>query len=55
MNIKIHNIFYIIEISKSIEPNKCTHKKTFVINIYLNVSYDFSKFDGSKKIKVWHS
>jgi hypothetical protein len=22
-------------------------------NIYLNVSYDFSKFDGSKKIKVW--
>jgi hypothetical protein len=24
-------------------------------NIYLNVSYDFSKFDGSKKIKVWHS
>ncbi len=24
-NIKIHNIFYIIEISKSMEPNKCTH------------------------------
>jgi hypothetical protein len=21
----------------------------------LNVSYDFSEFDGSKKIKVWHS
>jgi len=25
-NIKIHNIFYIIEISKSIEPNKCIQK-----------------------------
>jgi hypothetical protein len=24
-------------------------------NVHLNVSYDFSKFDGSKKIKVWHS
>jgi hypothetical protein len=24
-NIKIHNIFNIIEISKSMEPNKCTH------------------------------
>jgi hypothetical protein len=24
-NIKIHNIFYVIEISKSMEPNKCTH------------------------------
>jgi hypothetical protein len=23
-------------------------------NIYLNVSYDFSKFDG-RKMKVWHS
>ncbi len=23
-------------------------------NIYLNGSFDFSKFDGSKKIKVWH-
>jgi hypothetical protein len=22
-------------------------------NIYLSVSYKFSKFDGSKKIKVW--
>jgi hypothetical protein len=25
-NIKIHNIFYIIEISKSMEPNKCIPK-----------------------------
>jgi hypothetical protein len=24
-NIKIHDIFYIIEISKSMEPNKCIH------------------------------
>ncbi len=24
-------------------------------NVYLSVSYDFSKFDGPKKIKVWHS
>jgi len=24
-NIKIHNILYIIGISKSMEPNKCTH------------------------------
>jgi len=24
-------------------------------NIHLNVSYDFSKFNGSKKIKVWRS
>jgi hypothetical protein len=24
-NIKIHNIFNIIENSKSMEPNKCTH------------------------------
>jgi hypothetical protein len=50
-NIKIHNIFDIIEISKSMEPNKCTIKKNYE-NIYLSVSYDFSKFDGFKKIKV---
>jgi hypothetical protein len=25
------------------------------LDIYLNVSYDFLKFDESKKIKVWHS
>jgi hypothetical protein len=24
-------------------------------NVHLNVSYDFSKFDEFKKIKVWHS
>ncbi len=47
-NIKIHNIFDIIEISKYMEPNKCTRIKIYE-NIYLNVSYDFPKFDGSKK------
>jgi len=29
-NIKIHNIFDIIEISKSMEPNKCIHKKIYM-------------------------
>jgi hypothetical protein len=42
-NIKIQNIFDIIEISKYMEPNK---------NVDLSVSYDFSKFNGFKKIKV---
>jgi hypothetical protein len=40
-NIKMH-FFYIIEISKSMVPNKCIP----------SVSYDFSKFNGSRKIKV---
>ncbi len=53
-NTKIKNIFNIIEISKAMEPNKCTHKNIYE-NIYLNVSNDFSKFDGFKKIKVWCS
>jgi hypothetical protein len=47
-NIKIHNILNIIEISKSMEPNYCNPKKNYE-KIYLNVSYDFSKFDGFKK------
>jgi len=50
-NIKIHNIFYIIEISKSMEPNKCIQNNKMK-NVHLSVSYDFSKFDESKKIKV---
>jgi hypothetical protein len=50
-NIKIQNIFDIIEMSKSMEPNKCNHQKIYE-NIYLSVSYDFSKFNGSRKIKV---
>jgi hypothetical protein len=49
-NIKIHNILDIIEISKSIEPNKFIQKN--YENVHLSVSYDFSKFDGFKKIKV---
>jgi hypothetical protein len=48
-NIKIKQNLDIIEISKSMEPYKRIHKNE---NVYLNVSYDFSKFDGSKKIKV---
>jgi hypothetical protein len=43
-NIKIHNFFYIIEISKSMECNKCI--QFFFENVHLNVSYDFSKFNG---------
>jgi hypothetical protein len=50
-NIKIHNIPNIIEISKYMELNKITHSKNYE-NIYLSASYDFSEFDGSKKIKV---
>jgi len=49
-NIKIHNILDIIEISKSMEPNKCILKK--YENVHLSVSYDFSKFNGSRKVKV---
>ncbi len=33
------------------EPNKYTYKKNYE-NIYLSVSYDFSKFNRSKKFKV---
>jgi hypothetical protein len=51
-NIKTHNIFDIIGFSKSMELNKCMHKLFFYENIHLNVSYDFSKFDGFRKIKV---
>jgi hypothetical protein len=40
MNTKMHNIVDIIEISKSMEPNKCTHQ-IFYENIYLQVFYDF--------------
>jgi hypothetical protein len=34
------------------EPNKCIQKIKW--NVHLSVSYQFSKFDGCKKIKVWH-
>jgi hypothetical protein len=50
-NIKVHNTLDIIEISKNMEPNKRIIKQ-FYENVYLNVSYDFSKFDGSKRIKA---
>jgi len=50
--IKIHNILDIIEISKYVELNKCTCVKKTYENIYINVPYDFSKFDRSRKIKV---
>jgi hypothetical protein len=50
-NIKIHNIIDIIEISISMEPNTCIQKKNNE-NVHLIVSYDFSKFNGSRKIKV---
>jgi hypothetical protein len=36
------------------EPNNCI-QIFFYENVQLNVCYDFSKFDGSNKIKVWHS
>jgi hypothetical protein len=54
MNIKIHNILNIIGFSKSMELNKCIHNFVYK-NVHLSVSYDFSKFDGSKKIKVRRS
>ncbi len=50
----MHNILDIIEISKSMERNKSIPKKIYE-NVHLSVSYDFSKFNGSTRIKVWHS
>jgi hypothetical protein len=52
-NIKIQNIFNTIEISNSMESNTFIQKKENE-NVLLIVSYDFSKFDGSMKIKVSH-
>ncbi len=34
-NIKIQNIFDIIEISKSMEPNKCNHKKKCLFKCFI--------------------
>jgi hypothetical protein len=51
-NIRIHNILDIIEISKSIKLNKFIQKIIMKNNnekVHLNVSYDFSRFNGSKK------
>jgi len=47
-NIKVHNIF---DIWKSMEPNECI-RIFFNENVHLGVSYDFSKFNGFKKIKL---
>jgi hypothetical protein len=44
-NIKIHNVFYIIEIWKPMELNKCIQKQIYEY-VHLNVCYDFSKFNG---------
>ncbi len=41
----------IIEISKCMGPNKCTQYIYTYENIYLNVTYDFSKFDEFNQIK----
>jgi len=35
------------------ESNKFIFKKIYE-NVHLSVSYNFSKFNGYKKIKVWH-
>ncbi len=50
-NIKIQNIIDIIGFLKSMKRNKCI-QIFFNENVHLSVSYDFSKFDGSKKMKV---
>jgi hypothetical protein len=50
-NIKIKKIHDIIDISKYMEPNKCI-QICFYEDVHLSVSYDFSKFDELKKIKV---
>jgi hypothetical protein len=49
--IKIHNILDIIENFKSRDLINVLTKKNYE-NIYLNVSYDFSKPNGSKENKV---
>ncbi len=50
-NMKIHNVLILLRFQKSMEPNKCI-QKDFNENVHLSVSYDFSRFDGSRKIKV---
>jgi hypothetical protein len=52
-NTKMHNIFNIVEIWTRMECNKYIHIKNYE-NIYLSFSFDFSKSDESKKIKMWH-
>jgi hypothetical protein len=50
-NIKIHNIRNNIETSKLWNVINVL-LKSFYENIYLSISNDFSKFNGSNKIKV---
>jgi len=49
-NIKIYNILDIIELLKC--PDLINLFQKNYENVFLSVSYDFSKFDGSKKLKV---
>jgi hypothetical protein len=48
-NIKIHNICNIIEISKSMEPNKCIHNNFLQKCLFKCFINDFSKIDGPKE------
>ncbi len=50
-NIKIYNFFILLKFQNLWNLINVLIKKIMKKN-YLNVSYDFSKFDGSKKIKV---
>jgi len=48
-----HTIFFILFKFQNLENLNVLIKENYE-NIYLSVSYDFSKFDGSKKIKMSH-
>jgi hypothetical protein len=48
-----HTIFFILLKFQNLENLNVLIKKNYE-NIYLSVSYDFSKFDGSRKIKMSH-
>jgi hypothetical protein len=50
-NIEIHNSLDIIDIFKICGTYQMYFLKIYK-NVHLSVSYDFSKFVGSKKIKV---
>jgi hypothetical protein len=52
-NIKIHNIFNIIEISKSMERNKCTHLKKILWKYLFKCFLWFFKVRWVYEIKVW--
>jgi hypothetical protein len=50
-NIKIHNILNIIEVSKSMEPNKFTQKNIYE-NVPLYVSYVFQILMGPGRCDI---